>query len=214
MRKSVALILVLLCVAACERSASRAPAGETEAEPGRPAVSIKAEQAMDLINEEVEPLIWDSEIEGGRDRGTLEIELHSLDGPWRWWSRQRRTLTNGVDWVGISGDVNFSVEPDEIRLPVEIQQGASERWDVVLHCRADPCFRMSGSEAQAEGTQAEVEAALDAPAPIDERIAAVYFPFASQEQAERVAQAMNELLALQGATVGDAQAGAEPGAAR
>lgn len=208
MRKSVALILVSLCVAACERSASRAPSGEADAEPGRPAVSIKAEQAMDLINEEVEPLIWDSEIEGGRDRGTLEIELHSLEGPWRWWSRQRRTLTNGVDWVGISGDVNFSVEPEEIRLPVEIEQGASERWDVILYCRADPCFRMSGSEAQAEGTQAEVEAALDAPSPIDERIEAVFFPFASQQQAARVARAMNELLALQGATEVEAEQGA------
>lgn len=209
MRRSVALILVALCAAACDRPASRAPSGEAPAEPGRPAVSIKVEQAMDLINEEVEPLIWDSEIEGGRDRGTLEIELHSLEGPWRWWSRQRRTLTNGVDWVGISGDVNISVEPEDIRLPVEVQQGALERWDVILHCRADPCFRMSGSEAQAEGTQAEVEAALDAPSPVDERIEAVFFPFATQDQAERVARAMNELLALQGATAGDPQAEAE-----
>ena len=189
-------LVVGLALGACqEGQTSRAAPPAEEAS----TVSIKADQAVALINAEVETLVWDGRIEGGHDRGTLEIEMHSLDGPWRWWSRQRRTLSNGDAWSGIFGDAMFVVPPASVTVPVEVVQGASDRWDVVVTCHSEPCIRMTGSQAQAQGARAEVEAALDAPIPVDEQIEAVFFPFASREQAERVARSMNELLELQGA---------------
>lgn len=201
MRATVILALVLFAggLSGCGEPEPRSEPSRGGAREG-PAVSIKAVQALALINEEVETLVWDSSTEGGRDRGSLEIELHSLDGQWRWWSRQRRVITNGEVWSGIYGDTNFAADPVELSVPVEVTQGADERWDVIVSCRAEPCFRMTGSEAQAEGDRATVEAALDAPSPVDQRIPAVFFPFETREQAERVAQAMNDLLELQGAT--------------
>lgn len=201
MRPVFISLAVLVGLAACERTDRDAPPARSPSA-AQPSVSVKATQAMALINAEVEPLIWDSSVNGSLDRGTLEIELHSLDGPWRWWSRQRRVLGAGDSWSGIFGDVSFTVAPEDLRLPAEVVQGADDRWDVVLTCRDGPCFRMSGSEAQAQGTRAEVEAALDRPSPVDNQIDAVFFPFRTQAQAERVSTAMNELLALQGASGG------------
>lgn len=199
MRAISATLMLAVCLglAACERAAEEPSAAAAAGAPA--ATSIKATQAMDLINAEVEPMIWDSATQGGRDRGTLEIELHSLEGPWRWWSRQRRVMSDGQIWWGLFADVTFSVAPEDLAIPVTVTQGAEDRWDVVVSCRSGTCFRMSGSEATGEGTLEQVEVALNAPSPTDRQIDAVYFPFRTQDQADRVATAMNELLALQGA---------------
>lgn len=196
MRLVIAVIAAGLCASACERASDTSP----PAAQGASGASIKATQAMALIDSEVEPMIWDSAIEGGRDRGTLEVELHSLEGPWRWESRQRRLMSQDGVWYGISADLTFSVSPEAVQVPVEVVQGADDRWDVLVSCREGPCFRYSGSMAQPQGGLGEVEAALDTPTPVDDMIDSVFFPFRTQAQAERVAAAMNELLALQGAT--------------
>jgi len=208
MRVFIAVCVVSLGTVACER-AEEAPAGAEVPAPS--ATSIKAAQAMALINQEVEPIIWDSTRDGNRDRGTLEIELHSLESPWRWWSRQRRVQSEGDFWWGIFSDVTFSVAPEDLAIPVTVSQGAADRWDIVVSCRSGACFRMSGSESGGEGTLEQVEAALNSPAPTDRQLDAVYFPFRTQDQAERVAAAMNELLALQGAqTASPATTSGEP----
>ena len=163
MRAISATLMLAVCLglAACERAAEEPSAAAAAAAGAPAATSIKATQAMDLINAEVEPMIWDSATQGGRDRGTLEIELHSLEGPWRWWSRQRRVMSDGQIWWGLFADVTFSVAPEDLAIPVTVTQGAEDRWDVVVSCRSGTCFRMSGSEATGEGTLEQVEAALN-----------------------------------------------------
>ena len=103
--------------------------------------------------------------------------------------------------------MEFSVPPDQILIPVTVVQGASDRWDVIVTCAIGTCFEMTGTSATASGTREQVEAAFDAPEAESRRIDSVYFPFDTREQAERVAQAMNELLEIQGAQTEHAVSG-------
>lgn len=194
----LAALTLVLAATACDRGGNReaAPAG-VDAAAGT--VSVKAMRAMELISAEVEPLSWDNAEPTGRNRGTLELELYTLSGPWSWWSRGRVEISNGDVYWGIASDAVYIVPPEQIRLPVTVEAGTGDIWQVVVSCRAEACIRMAGSSVEVEGTLAAVAAGLETPVPVDRRIEAVYFPLRSRARAERVAAAMNELLESQGA---------------
>lgn len=191
---AAAVIAACLAVAACERTGpAGAPASEETPLP------IKARQAMDAINADLGPINIATPVEGGVDQMEMEIEIHSLEGPWRWWDTARRIINNGENHVGQFEDLIYTVDPADLVAPVTLRESGEGRIDLHLVCRADPCIRAAGSYVEAAGTRAEVEAALEAPQPMDERLPEVYFPFTERAQAERVAAAMNDLLRLQGA---------------
>ncbi len=193
MRPVAAVIAASLCLAACgDRPAEQAPAADAVPAP------IKARQAMAAINADLGPVNMATPVEGGVDQMEMDIEIQCLEGPWRWWDTARRIINNGPSHVGQFEDLIYTVDPGDLVTPVTLR--ASEgRTDLHLVCRDGPCIRAAGSYVEATGTRQEVEAALEHPRPMDERLPEVYFPFDDPAKAERVARAMNDLLALQGA---------------
>lgn len=196
-----ALVLVTgLALAACDgRSpdAARASSGEVP-------LPIKARQAMDAINADLRPISIATPVAGGVDQMDMDIEIQTLDGTWRWWDTSTRIISNGPNHVGQFQDLIYMVDPHDLVAPVTLSGEGAGRTDLFLRCRAAPCIRAAGSFVEARGTRQEVEAALTHPEPWDRRLAEVYFPFATRAEAARVAQAMNDLLALQGAAAAGA----------
>lgn len=193
MRTAVAA-LTCLTLAACGAPEPNPQAESADETP----LPIKARQAMEAINEDLGPISIATPVEGGVDQMEMDIEIQSLEGPWRWWDTATRIISNGPNHVGQFEDLIYTVDPRDLVLPVTLHGEGEGRTDLHLICRADPCIRAAGSYVEASGTRQEVEAALREPRPMDERLPEVYFPFAERAQAERVARAMNDLLALQG----------------
>ena len=196
----VAFVILNLALAACG-DAPEAPAGPAADVPP----PIKARQAMEAINADLRPISIATPVEGGVDQLDMDIEIQSLEGPWRWSDRSTRIVSNGPSHMGQYGDLIYSVEPRDLAAPVTVVGEGEGRTDLFLRCRADPCIRAAGSYVEAYGTRQEVEAALQQPEPWDRRLTEVYFPFGARAEAESVAAAMNDLLVLQGA--GPAEAG-------
>ena len=200
MRTAVA-VLTCLALAACGASGSEGEAESAEETP----LPVKARQAMEAINADLRPLSIATPVENGVDQLDMDIEVQSLDGPWRWWDRGTRIISNGPNHVGQAHDLLYVAEPRDLVTPVALSSESEGRTGLYLRCRAGPCIRAAGSYVEAQGPRPEVEDALEHPQPWDRRLTEVYFPFATRAEAERVASAMNDLLALQGA--GPAEAG-------
>jgi hypothetical protein len=162
-------------------------------------MSIKADHAAELVNELMVPVDDTQTLDWGVDRLQFEIEILSLGETWRWSEVVRRYAASDEAHHGAFEDLIYSVDPTQLVIPVEIVGEGDGRTDVRLVCRVDPCIRASGSRAELTGTEAEVEAAMASPQPMDELRPDNFLPFASRAQAESAAAALNELLALQGA---------------
>jgi hypothetical protein len=194
MRTAVA-VLTCLALAACD-----APEPDPLTESGdETPLPIKARQAMEAINADLRPLSIATPVENGVDQMDMDIEIQSLEAPWRWWDRGTRIISNGPDHVGQAHDLLYTAEPRDLVAPVTLSGEGVGRTGLYLRCRADPCIRAAGSYVEAHGARQAVEAALEHPQPWDRRLEEVYFPFATRAEAERVAAAMNDLLSLQGA---------------
>ena len=109
MRPVAAVIAASLCLAACgDRPAEQAPAADAVPAP------IKARQAMAAINADLGPVNMATPVEGGVDQIVMDIEIQSLEGPWRWWDTARRIINNGPSHVGQFEDLIYTVDPGDL----------------------------------------------------------------------------------------------------
>lgn len=191
-------LVFCLFLVACGQPARDEPA-EPDRAPGEAPVSVKAARAAELVNARLRPVDDTTETDGVTDHMAFDIEIQSLDETWRWSETVRRTATNGTESWGLVEDLIYSVAPQDLVVPVEIQHEPNGRAHIRLVCRDEPCIRVTGSHIEVSGTPEEVEAGMAAPQPKDERRADNFWPFAEAAEAEEAAAAINELLTLQGA---------------
>ncbi|MBN8551330.1 MAG: hypothetical protein J0L52_00365 [Caulobacterales bacterium] len=197
--RALVFVSLGLILGACEAERGPEPSSADGAQTASDTMSTKARQAAELVNQQMGPVDDTQTLDWGVDRLQFDIEILSLDAPWRWSETMRRHSVSDDAEFGAVEDLIYSVDPSQLIIPVEVVGEGEGRTDVRLVCRAEPCIRVTGSRAELTGTQAQVAAAMADPQPMDEMRAGNFLPFARRAQAESAAAAMNELLRLQGA---------------
>ncbi|TRW14727.1 hypothetical protein [Glacieibacterium frigidum] len=204
--KRAAVLSVAMVLAACTDTPDKAKvadgakvdAGASVATPAPSAAPADIEAAKSFIISRLNTAKWE-----GRDgESFLSEEWHpisvTLDASgWKW--SPMRFVKSGL--AGVTSSENFiegyEVLPSALARPAKLTKG--ERfWQLRIECRIDDCIKVEGS--QINGTDYTM---IDDPEPttlpIDERRDSADWYFTDQDTAERVARAVDLVLAAQGA---------------